>query len=117
MNPDHQSAIRRRRSPRVLGPFKAQWCGVLRVPLVIDDLSVGGCFVLSAIATIPASRMIIELYLSDHECITVEAQPLYTRKRGFAVQFVNMSEATHRQLQTILARLGGTTEIGTLRAS
>ena len=117
MKQDHLSAIRRRRSPRVLGPFKAQWCGVLRVPLVIDDLSVGGCFVLSAVESIPASRMIIELFLSEHERVTVEAQPLYTRKRGFAVQFVNMSEATHRDLQRILARLGGTTEIGTLRAS
>ena len=109
--------IRRRRSPRILGPFRAQWCGVLRVPLVIHDLSVGGCFVLSKGTTIPARRMTIELHLSDDECILVEAEPLYTRSRGFAVRFINMSETTHRQLQKTLARLGGTTEIGTLRAS
>ena len=117
MTTDHESAIRRRRSPRITGPFKAQWCGVLRVPLVIHDLSVGGCFVLSNGTTIPAERMTIELHLSDHDHILVDAKPLYVRKRGFAVQFINMSEATHRQLQRVLARLGGTTEIGTLRAS
>lgn len=117
MTEDHESAIRRRRSPRITGPFKAQWRGVLKVPLVIHDLSVGGCFVLSKGTTIPAQRMTIELHLPDNECIIVDAKPLYVRKSGFAVQFVNMSEATHRQLQTVLARLGGTTEIGTLRAS
>ena len=117
MTSDHESAIRRRRSPRITGPFKAQWCGVLRVPLVIHDLSVGGCFILSNGTTIPAQRMTIELHLTDGECIVVDAKPLYVRKSGFAVQFINVSEDTHRRLQSALARLGGTTEIGTLRAS
>lgn len=117
MTNEHDLAVKRRRSPRITGPFKAQWRGVLKVPLVIHDLSVGGCFVLSNGTTIPAERMTIELHLSAEECIVVEAKPLYVRKSGFAVQFINMNEATHRQLQKALARLGGTTEIGTLRAS
>jgi hypothetical protein len=114
---NEELAKRRRRSPRISGPFKAQWRGVLKVPLVIQDLSIGGCFVLSNGTTIPAQRMTIELHLSKDECIIVDARPLYVRKRGFAVQFMHMNEETYRQLQKALARLGGTNEIGTLRAS
>src|SRR5712692_8596558 len=43
-----QSSPRRRRSPRVVGPFEARWRGAIIVPLVIHDLSVGGCLILTS---------------------------------------------------------------------
>jgi hypothetical protein len=77
------------------------------VPLVIKDLSLGGCFVLMSNTALPAKHMIIELLLQGEQ-IVVEGRPLHARDDGFAVQFVNMSEETHRRLQIILARLSPT---------
>ena len=103
---DDWSAGGKRRSPRVVGPFKGRWCGALTVPLVIHDLSAGGCMILSSNAALPSKVMTLEIDLPGGDCITVDAQPLYVRSNvGFAVKFVNVPDATAMRLQRLITGL------------
>jgi hypothetical protein len=98
----------RRRAPRVVGPFTARWLGAVTVPLVIHDLSTGGCMILSSTKTIPANRMTLEIDLPDRSSVTVTAESLGLRSRGFAMRFVDVQPATHaRLLQSIEGLLQG----------
>lgn len=103
---DDGHAKTKRRSPRIVGPFKARWCGAMKVPLVVHDLSVGGCMVLSSNASLPNQHLILEIDLPDGHTITVEAQPLYVRRSvGFAVKFINVPQAVDMRLQRTIAAL------------
>lgn len=107
---DHRAeqSKRRRRSPRIVGPFNAHWLGALKVPLVVHDLSVGGCLILASNATLLAQRMTLEIHLPDGELITVEAEPLYRRSNlGFAMQFIDMPPMTKLRLQRTIDTLTG----------
>ena len=96
----------RRRGPRVVGPFKGRWCGALTVPLVIHDLSAGGCLILSANLKLPHQIMALEIDLPGGDCIRVDAQPLYVRSNvGFAVKFVNVPDATDMRLKRLVTGL------------
>jgi hypothetical protein len=96
----------KRRGPRVIGPFKARWCGALTVPLVIHDLSVGGGLILSSNMALPGKLMTLEIDLPGEECITVQAQPLHIRPGvGFVVKFVNVPDALDMKLQRLVTGL------------
>jgi hypothetical protein len=96
----------KRRNPRIVGPFKGRWCGALSVPLVIHDLSAGGCLILSSTLRLPDRVMTLEIDLPGGDCITVDAQPLYVRNNvGFAVKFVNVPDATAMRLKRLVAGL------------
>ena len=100
------SGFSKRRSPRVIGPFKARWCGALTVPLVIHDLSVGGGLILSANMALPNKVMTLEIELPNGEVITVQGEPLYLRKGvGFVVRFVNVPDATNMRLKRLVTEL------------
>jgi hypothetical protein len=78
----------------------------MKVPLVIHDLSVGGCMILSSNTKPPAQRLTLEIDLPDGDCITVEAEPLYVRRNvGFAVRFVDVPQSTDLRLQRTIASL------------
>jgi hypothetical protein len=101
-----ESAKSKRRSPRVVGPFKGRWCGALTVPLVIHDLSAGGCLILSSNISLPERVMTLEIDLPAGDCISVQAQPLYVRSNvGFAVKFVNVPDATAMRLRRLITGL------------
>lgn len=90
----------------MVGPFKARWCGVLTVPLVIHDLSVGGGLILSSNMALPQKVMTLEIDLPGGDCITIQAQPLYIRAGvGFVVKFVNVPTATDMRLQRLVTGL------------
>ena len=96
----------KRRGPRVVGPFKGRWRGALTVPLVIHDLSAGGCLILSSNLTLPGKVMTLEIDLPGGDCIKVDAQPLYVRSNvGFAVKFVNVPDATDMRLRRLVTGL------------
>ena len=106
MKEERSGARARRRGPRVVGPFRGRWCGALSVPLVIHDLSVGGCLILSSNISLPDQIMTLEIDMPGGDCITVQAQPLYVRNSvGFVVKFVNVSDATDMRLQRLLTGL------------
>src|SRR5438477_131391 len=79
-----------RRRPRVVGPFTARWLGVVKVPLVIHDLSTGGCLILSSLNSIPATHMTLEIDLPNRTTVTVDAEAIGLRSKGFAMRFVNV---------------------------
>jgi len=100
--------VRRRRSPRVVGPFEAIWRGTIAVPLVIHDLSVGGCLILASDNALPTERMIIDIRLPGEGWITVDAEPLHVRiDYGFAVKFVNLTDTDRQRLRKTVALLAG----------
>lgn len=96
----------KRRGPRVVGPFQGRWRGALAVPLVIHDLSAGGCLILGSNISLPDQIMTLEIDLPGGDMITVQAQPLYVRSNvGFAVKFVNVPSATGMWLQRLVTGL------------
>ncbi len=94
-----------RRRPRVVGPFTARWLGAVTVPLVIHDLSTGGCLILSSVKTIPATHMTLEIDLPDRTTITVDAEALGLRSKGFAMRFVNVPSPIQARLQHAIEAL------------
>jgi hypothetical protein len=99
----------RRSSPRVVGPFTARWVGTVKVPLIVHDLSTGGCFILSGKTVLPGDRITLEIDLPDKTTITVQAEPLQSqRSKGFGVRFINVPALDLLRLQrNILALTGG----------
>jgi hypothetical protein len=96
----------KRRGPRIVGPFKGRWCGALTVPLVVHDLSVGGCLILSSNISLPGGRMTLEIDLPGGDCVRVQAEPLYVRRNvGFAVKFVDVPDAVDMRLQRLMREL------------
>jgi len=98
MTPADSSTRSPRRRPRVVGPFTARWLGAVKVPLVIHDLSTGGCLILSSLKSIPATHMTLEIDLPDRTTITVDAEALGLRSKGFAMRFVNVPSPIQARL-------------------
>lgn len=94
-----KSGPSRRKSPRVVGPFTARWLGAVAVPLVIHDLSTGGCLILSATKMLPSGRITLEIDLPDKSTVKVDAEPVGLRGAGFAMRFVRVPPATLMRLQ------------------
>jgi PilZ domain len=96
----------KRRGPRVVGPFQGRWRGALAVPLVIRDLSAGGCMILSSSISLPNKIMTLEIDIPGGDMITVQAEPLYVRFNvGFAVRFVDVPDATAMRLNRLVSGL------------
>jgi hypothetical protein len=102
--PDRSGRSLRRR-PRVVGPFTARWLGAVTVPLVVHDLSTGGCLVLSAMKKIPATHMTLEIDLPDRTTVTVDAEAIGMRSKGFAMRFVNVESPIQARLQRAIEAL------------
>lgn len=105
MNADDFKSRIPRRQPRVVGPFPARWLGAVTVPLVVQDLSAGGCLILSSMNTLPGSRITLEIDLPDRTKVTVTAESLGTRPKGFAMRFVDLPPATKIRLERCIELL------------
>lgn len=96
----------RRKAERVTGPFDGCRLGLIETPLLIYDLSEGGCFVNSLYDTPVGQRMKLRLTLPYEGTITVQAETVYGRSGfGFAVRFVDVSDETLACLRSALDRL------------
>jgi hypothetical protein len=105
----HDDGKIKRRGPRIVGPFKGRWCGALIVPLVVHDLSIGGCLILSSNTSLPSGRMTLEIDLPGGDCVRVQAEPLHIRRNiGFAVRFVDVPDAVDMRLQRLMRELAAT---------
>jgi hypothetical protein len=90
----------------VVGPFEGCWVAALSVPLMIYDLSPGGCLVQAEHEVRPGSRFSLELHLPHESPIQVEAEVLYPRANyGFAVKFVDVPPETQATLDRVVGRL------------
>ena len=105
MSPADTSGRSPRRRPRVVGPFTARWLGVVKVPLVIHDLSTGGCLILSSLNSIPATHMTLEIDLPNRTTVTVDAEAIGLRSKGFAMRFVNVPSPIQARLQLAIEAL------------
>ena len=96
----------RRRNERFAGPFDGFRVDILETPLSIFDLSRGGCFVNSIHDQAPGIRFQMKIDLPAVGWVTLTAKTLYARPGyGFAVQFVEVDEATSFRLERGLDHL------------
>lgn len=100
--------VDRWRRVRVKGPLDGRRRGELDTPVVIHDISEGGCFVNSVIEAAHGCRMTLDLLVSDEHWITVKAEVVNARPGfGFAVRFVEMPDATRSVLAHLVAMRKG----------
>ena len=95
-----------RKDHRVTGPFDGCRVGLIDTPLLIYDLSEGGCFVNSLYDTPIGQRLVLRITLPYEGVVTVEAETVYVRPGfGFAVRFVDLSDETYACLGRALQRV------------
>jgi len=96
----------RRKAPRVTGPFEGYRLGLIETPILIYDLSEGGCFVNSLYDTPAGQRLALRLNLPFEGVVTVQAETVYGRPGfGFAVRFVDVNDETRACLRSALDKL------------
>lgn len=96
----------RRATHRVTGPFDGCRLGLIETPLLIYDLSEGGCFVNSLYDTPVGQRLSLKLTLPYEGVVTLKAETVYARPGfGFAVRFVDLSDETLACLRSALDKL------------
>ena len=96
----------RRKTDRFAGPFDGFRVDLIDTPLSIFDLSRGGCFVNSVHEQEPGVRFVMKIDLPRVGWVTLNAETLYARSGyGFAVQFVDVDEATAGRLERGLEQL------------
>jgi hypothetical protein len=95
----------RRDTHRVPGPVAGRRLGVLATPIVIYDLSEGGCFNLFD-DTAVGQRLKLELVLPDEGVVTMLGETVHGQPGfGCAVRFVDMSDQTRAGLHSALDNL------------
>jgi hypothetical protein len=98
----------RRRSPRIVGPFDGRRMGAITRAIRIYELNVGGCLIECYDAIAIGRRIDLQIDLADEGWISVEAETLYLREHfGFAVRFVNVSQANRERIERTIERLVG----------
>jgi len=94
----------RRRHIRVNGPFEGWRRGALDVPIMIHDLSEGGCFVNSLQEVETGRRLALSLHLPDTGWIAVDGEIVHDSPGfGFAVRFVQVPDQSRAHLAHFVA--------------
>jgi hypothetical protein len=94
----------RRRHVRVEGPFDGCRRGVIDVPVMIHNLSEGGCFVDSRLDAEPGQQLTLGVRSPGEDWITVKAEVVHSQLGvGFAVRFLDVPGATRSGLERIVA--------------
>jgi hypothetical protein len=98
----------RRRHVRVIGPFDGRRRGAIDTPILIHNLSEGGCFVDSLLQAEAGRRLTLGVSVPGEDWITVKAEVVHGQPGfGFAVRFVEMPDATRARLARVVARRTG----------
>ena len=96
----------RREHERVTGPFDGCRLGLIETPLIIYDLSEGGCFINSLIDTPVGERLVLRISLPQAGVIAVDAETVHVRPGfGFAVRFTELNDETRARLELALDEL------------
>jgi hypothetical protein len=94
----------RRRHVRVDGPFNGYRRGLLDMPIVIHNLSQGGCFVDSRLDVDPGHSLVLGLRTVDGELIDVAGEVVHNQPGiGFAVRFCDISDTVRDELARVVA--------------
>jgi hypothetical protein len=103
---DEPRGANRRQHVRVPGPFDGCRISVLPIPVLIYDLSPGGCFVNSLNEQQPGIRVVLEIELPGEGRIKVTGETLYAKPDfGYAVRFVDMPPDLAARIEVSLRRL------------
>jgi hypothetical protein len=94
----------RRRHVRVDGPFYGCRRGLLDMPVMIHNLSEGGCFVDARLEVNPGHSLVLGLRTVDGESIDVAGEVVHNQPGiGFAVRFSEVSDTIRAELARIIA--------------
>jgi CheY-like chemotaxis protein len=94
----------RRRHVRVDGPFDGYRRGRLDMPILIHNLSQGGCFVDSRLDVDPGHSLVLGLRTVDGALIDVAGEVVHKQSGiGFAVRFSDVSDTVRDELARIIA--------------
>jgi PilZ domain len=103
---DEPRGANRRQHVRVPGPFDGCRISVLPIPVLIYDLSPGGCFVNSLNEQQPGIRVVLEIELPGEGQIKVTGDTQYAKPDfGYAVRFVDMPPDLEARIESALQRL------------
>lgn len=73
----------------------------------ISDISVTGCFILSAGEATPEELITVTIELPSKKSVTLYGEVVYnTPEIGFAIQFTELPEASLRFIEKLVKRLG-----------
>ena len=96
----------RRHHRRIPGPFEGMRLGFLDTPLLIYDLSAGGCFINSMHEQDEGLTVSLKIYIPAEGWIELTAETLYRRPGyGYAVRFIDMDEPMKTRLEHAVAKL------------
>jgi len=97
----------RRKHIRVPGPFEAHRVGAPHLPVHLNDLSEGGCFVNTREAAPKAGEpCALQITFPGKETLTLTGETIYIREGlGFAVLFTDVPADTYARLERAIAAL------------
>lgn len=99
------TSAERRRHVRVDGPFHGYRRGPMDMPVMLHNLSEGGCFVDSRLAVDVGRPLTLGLPSADGEWIDVAAEVVHNQPGvGFSVRFVKVSDTIRDAVAGIIAR-------------
>ncbi|HEY7172002.1 MAG TPA: PilZ domain-containing protein [Vicinamibacterales bacterium] len=96
-----------RRHIRVAGPFEGIRRGAIDTPVLIQDLSEGGCFVNCVHSSRHDGEVTLAIRLPNETLITVKAEIVRSMPGfGFGVRFVEVSDEVRAELALLVAERG-----------
>jgi PilZ domain len=97
----------RRKHARVIRPFEGSWHGASgNATCRIGDISLGGCFVQSAIAPAPREETVVTVSFSPDHAMSFKGEVVYVESGiGFAMRFRQMTPEDHDSLRRLLSAL------------
>lgn len=76
------------------------------IPVLIHNLSVGGCFVEALHDQLPGRRLTLQIEVPFAGRLQLEAETIYSKPDfGYGAQFVDVSSETHERLSLALQSL------------
>jgi hypothetical protein len=96
-----------RRHVRVAGPFDGFRRGVIDTPVLIQDLSEGGCFVNCVHSSKHDGEVTLAILLPNGSWVTLRAEIVRSMPGfGFGVRFLEIPEAARAELALVIAERG-----------
>jgi hypothetical protein len=94
-----------RRYVRALGPFNGHYLGLLKTPVMVFNLNVGGGFVTFTDEQPAAASFVLTIDLQQQGRITAKAETVYRDASGIAVRFVGLDADSSERLARAVERV------------
>ncbi len=95
-----------RQYPRVAGPFEGVRVSTVRIPILVHNLSEGGCFVEALYDQSPGRRLTIQVEVPFAGLLTLEGETIFSRTDfGYGLKFVDVPPDVGERLRAAVERL------------